>query len=311
MDLASPVGATLTKADEIDHLTYLANPLIRFDKNRTEAQTRSYLLSLLMAARGHIARKTRREAENRLNEFFAVLADNPGVIEKREEAQGHSYLALVCYERLMEASSGLPWIQQLNRVEASRLRQLGFSEVKKSHECDPTWEHAYFVEALLYSRQYVPEDVADPQVRAAMDLDGQEKAIGLYKRVIYQSSRQSVGMGAWQNLACCLKRRAERSGDLTDYDRFKSELRTFPSEREIRQLFVSSGKQETERLFLWHAMLADAELFKQVAFPPDDYRLFWKGLLDNKMNMRNWRDDLQKIREASPQMKDWVHPPVK
>ena len=69
---ASIKQGDLVLIDEIDHLTYLANPPVRFKLQRTPAEATEYLQSLLLVGRGHFVRGNYDEAISRFNEFMAV-----------------------------------------------------------------------------------------------------------------------------------------------------------------------------------------------------------------------------------------------
>jgi len=190
--------------------------------------------------------------------------------------------------------------------EAEGLRSTAFADVKKSQACDQEWWHSYFVEALLYSLQYVPDQLSDPQ--KTMFLDGQRKAIAIYQQLTKLGAGLNPGMGSWQNLACCLKRVADITGQKDDYDMFKAELAKFPTDRQIRQGFMENGLPESDEVFLWQAMLQDEALFGNVdKIDAEDYRLFWSQLLTEKVGLRDWKNDLQEMKKrANLKMAGWV-----
>jgi hypothetical protein len=305
--LDAPNATAVAKMAELDHLTYLSASM-RFQKNRKSEQAKRYLESLLPAARGHIARKNNPDAEIRFQEFFRVLDKYPDAADKTTRANAHSYRAFVFWRMLNEMSASYSWVKQIKREEAAELHRQACLSIAQAHECDPKWEHAYFVEALLFTYHAVPDDVTDKDVRRAMRRDGLKKAIQQYEKIIKLGARQSQGFAAWQNLACCLKLLAEVTSDSADYQAFKDRLILYPTDAELRSSLLAGGKQQTEKHFLWQAMLADGELFAQVSLDHDDYRKFWKELLTIKVTLRNWQDDLKELKAANPGMNKWILP---
>ena len=234
------------------------------------------------------------------------MQQHPDAVTSSDKAKAHSTRAFVYYKLLAQISSAPSWIRDLRSGEADQLRQLAFAELKKAQECDGNWARSYFVEALLYSRQYVPERVKGQQ-KDDMFLEGQRKAILIYQGLITRGAA-TLETGVWQNLACCLKRVADISGQKSDYESFKTELNKFPTDQQVRQASVESGRPETEEVFVWQSTLQDEELFGKVdKINRDDYRSFWEGLLDNKVKLRKWRDDLAEIKKtAGSKMTGWV-----
>jgi hypothetical protein len=306
VELKLSAGPAVAKMHEIDHLAYLSNTEMRFKEKRTADEATQYLLSLLEAARGHVFQKTYYGAGYRLQEFFHIMQQHPDAVTSSDKAKAHSTRAFVYYKLLAQISSAPSWIRDLRSGEADQLRQLAFAELKKAQECDGNWARSYFVEALLYSRQYVPERVKGQQ-KDDMFLEGQRKAILIYQGLITRGAA-TLETGVWQNLACCLKRVADISGQKSDYESFKTELNKFPTDQQVRQASVESGRPETEEVFVWQSTLQDEELFGKVdKINRDDYRSFWEGLLDNKVKLRKWRDDLAEIKKtAGSKMTGWV-----
>jgi hypothetical protein len=304
MELKFPTGPALAKMHEIDHLAYLSNTEMRFKEGRTDEEANQYLLALLEAARGHVFQKNYYGVEDRLQEFFRTVLQYPDAVEKHDKARAHSLRAFVHYRLLALIASTPPWIRNSRTRETDEWRQLAFAEVKKSQECDKEWWHSYFIEALLYS--YMPEYVVD-QKNIDTFLAGQRKAIAVYRKLIARGPGGTPDMAAWQNLACCLKRVADITGQTVDYEKFKLELKRFPIDEQIRQGFVENGRSETEGIFLWQDMLQDEELFAKLdQINADDYRSFWGTLLADKVTMRDWQKDLQEIKKRAPKMAGWV-----
>jgi hypothetical protein len=306
--LDAPNPTAVASMAELDHLTYLSASSMRFQKDRSSEQAERYIQSLLPAARGHIARKNNADAEIRFQEFFRVLVEYPDAADKTTRANAHSYRAFVFWRMLNEMSASYSWVKQIKRGEAAEWHRQACLNIAQAHECDPNWEHAYFVEALLFTYQAVPDDVTDKNLRRVMRRDGLKKAIKQYEKIIDLGARQSQGFAAWQNLAYCWKLLAEVTEDPADYLAFKDRLTSYPTDTELRSSLLAGGKQETEKHFLWQAMLADEELFAQVCVDHDDYRKFWKELLTIKVTLRNWQDDLKELKAANPRMDKWILP---
>lgn len=301
-----PKGPALAKMHEIDHLAYLSNAEMRFKETRTAKEANQYLLALLEAARGHSLQQNYFAAEDRMHEFFRNIAQYPDAVDKPEIARGHSILAYVYHRRLLQIASFPSWIRMVKAKEMEQLQKMAFAEVKKSRECDKDWWHGHFVEAMLYSLQYAPEQIAAPD--NSMFLDGQRKAIAIYQHLTQLGAGVNPGMGSWQNLACCRKRVAEITGQQAEYDHFKAELQAFPSDQQISQAYTQNGRMESEEIFLWHAMLQDEELFGKVdKINAGDYCGFWRDLLTAKVKSRDWEEDLREMkRKAKPKMDNWL-----
>ena len=307
MELKGPTGPALPKMHEIDHLAYLSNPEMRFKESRTSKGANQYLLALIEAARGHVLQKNYYGADRRLHEFFRTMLLYQDSVSAYDKAKAHSLRAFVYYRLLVQIASAPSWERSLRSGHADELRQQVFAEIKKSQACDKDWWHSYMVEALVYSRQFVPEGVLG-QHKADMFLDGQRKAIVIYQKLIERGAGRLPDMGPWQNLACCLKRVADTTGEKASYDVFKEELEKFPNDLQIRQGFMEGGRSETEEEFLWQSMLQDEELFAKVdKINIDDYRKFWSELLTERVKLRDWQNDLKEIKKrAAPKMPGWI-----
>jgi archaellum component FlaC len=283
----------LVLMQELDHWSYLTSE-IRF-RDHSPEQSSEYLRSLLQAARGKLTLGKYVECEHRLHEFFDTLKKHPGCITKAEESRAHSYRALVSHLRYQGLLAQPTWIQELRKQEISNLRSLAFAAVRKAHECDPDGWHGYFVEAMLYSQDYVLPEIVDVAKRTKMFLDGQKKAAELYTNL----TAAGLGhMGAWQNLACCLKRIAESTGDPHDYEKFTTSLNNFPTDEDIvSRLADGDSGLEPEDRNLWQSMLEDKVLFDNVVkVSQTEYLKFWKELLPRKMRLTDWKRIVGEIR---------------
>jgi hypothetical protein len=152
---------------------------------------------------------------------------------------------------------------------------------------------------MLYSQDYVLPEIVDVAKRTKMFLDGQKKAAELYTNL----TAAGLGhMGAWQNLACCLKRIAESTGDPHDYERFTTCLSNFPADEDIvSRLADADSGLESEDRNLWQSMLEDRVLFdKVVKISQTEYLKFWKELLPRKMRLTDWRKIVQEIQTRNP-----------
>lgn len=293
----------LVLIDEIDHSTYLANPRMRFQRDRTEKDAKQYLDSLLLVARGHFARSNYDETISRLDEFFKVLKQNSQLaIADEELGRAYSYRAFAHYHLLRKRRGAPTWMRQAKLDTANNLWTAALADAIKAEDGDPT--HAYFVQALLYSREYVPDWLLADPAGKAMFLEGQRKAVAFYDKMLQQNLK------FWPvpiNLACCLKRIADTSGLPTDYADMKNRLANYPNDKDLDLSATAAGGSDTESRFLWQNMLADADLFGELkTIDKVDYTKFWTDLLDQKVTLRKWRDDLVEIRRINPGASRWA-----
>jgi hypothetical protein len=302
-----PIGPALAKMDEIDHWAYLSNAEMRFKEVRTEDEAATYLLALLEAARGHALQHNYYGAEERLQELFSQSNQYRNALTQRDKARAHSIRAFICHRLLLQAMTAPSWVRDLRQKEADELRQAAFAEVAKSQECDNTWWHGYFVQALSFSQHYVPDAIPEPE-RMKIFLDGQRKAVAIYKQLMLLGPGTNPGMGSWQNLACCLKRVADATGEMQDYEVFEAELRAFPTDDEVRQGYLLNGRREAEDMLLWEAMMQDEVLFGGVQrIQSSNYTKFWKSLLDEKVKLRKWNASLEEMKKrTAPKMANWL-----
>ncbi len=202
-------------------------------------------------------------------------------------------------------SSESSWFQEVKADKESALRREAFTDLKHAKEADPNWEHTDFVEALMLSRQFVPRTGMQASDRAILDIEGQKRAIELYRVLLTRKDarqKQTIRL----NYACCLKRVADFSGQQSDYDELKTVISNFPDDRALLEETFSTFGSKKAGQYLWQRMMGDSELFQSVQkIDPKDYTNFWVNTLNAKVLMRNWTDDLSEIRARNPGAKSW------
>ncbi len=82
----------------------------------------------------------------------------PNAVERRRIAQAYSYRALAGYQVLEAQDKEPSWLRKAERVQLESLSKQAFADVAHASSVDPEWRHTTFVEALLCSRFYVPEE---------------------------------------------------------------------------------------------------------------------------------------------------------
>ena len=137
-------------------------------------------------------------------------------------------------------------------------------------------------------------------------LRGQRKAAELYRSLIPTATGRKR-RASLQNLACCLKRIAGMTGDDSDYLAFKTEVNSYPSDKQLWEETTSVPEGRIELTSLWQGMMSDAELFALTDhLNGADYKAFWISLLDQKVVLRQWKDDLAELQSRNPKMKEWA-----
>ena len=300
-------GATIRQGDlvlidEIDHMTYLANPAIRFQKDRTPKDATEYLQSLLLVGRGHFARGHYDETVSRLDEFFLVLKENPAATaEPRDLGRAYSYRAFANYQLLRARQAAPSWMRKKSQDRAQELWSDALDDAEKAEAGDPA--HSLFVRALLYSREYVPDwEISQPGGEDRY-LKGQRMAIGFYEEMLQKK------LPFWPvpiNLVCCLKRVADTTGTAADYLALQQKLQGFPDEKELEANLKPGAGVEVQSRFLWQNLMGDSDLFGKVTkIDAAVYKQFWTDLLGQKITLRDWRADLNEIRQLKPAAKSW------
>jgi hypothetical protein len=132
---------------------------------------------------------------------------------------------------------------------------------------------------LLCSRFYVPEDTADNSSRNDLFVRGLRRAVSLYKALIEERSYRGP---ARRNLARCLKRIAEQTGEKSDFSDFGYGLNAFPADEELADEALAARQPASQDRFLWQWLLADEELFSNVErLNLAEYRTFWIEKLES------------------------------
>jgi hypothetical protein len=294
---------SLAIIDDIDHLAYVGQGRLAFRDLPSQPEAAVYLNGLLLSAVSHLTRSDPWTAFARLDQFFAQLTRFPDVVERRRIAQGYSYRALAAYQ-VLEAHDREPsWLRKAERSQLDALSKQAFGDIAHAASVDPDWRHTTFVEALLCSRFYTPQETPDSSSRSDLFVRGLRRAVSLYRQLIDERSYRGP---ARRNLARSLKRIAEQTGEKGDFSDFGYALNAFPSDEELADEALAARQPASQDRFLWQWLLGDEELFANVErLNLAEYRAFWIRMLDSKVHLRNWRADLAELQQAKPAMKDW------
>jgi hypothetical protein len=289
--------------DDIDHLAYVGQGRLAFHDLPTEPEAAVYLNGLLLSAVSHLTRSDPWTAFARLDQFFSQLARFPDAVERRRIAQAYSYRALAAYQVLDTQDKEPSWLRKAERAQLESLSKQAFADVAHAASVDPDWKHTTFVEALLCSRFYVPEETADNSSRSDLFVRGLRRAVSLYKGLIEERSYRGPSR---RNLVRCLKRIAEQTGEKSDFSDFGYALNAFPTDEELADEALVARQPASQDRFLWQWLLGDEELFANVErLNLAEYRAFWIRMLDTKVHLRNWRADLGELQQSKPAMKEW------
>jgi hypothetical protein len=297
----SPRAQTII--DDIDDLAYVGQGRLVFHDLSSEPEAAVYLNGLLLSAVAHLNRSDPWTAFARLDQFFSQMTRFPDAVERRRIAQAYSYRALAGY-MVLEAQDREPsWQRKTERAQLESLSKQAFADIAHAASVDPDWRHTTFVEALLCSRFYVPEETADNSSRSDLFVRGLRRAVSLYKGLIEERSYRGP---ARRNLARCLKRIAEQTGEKSDFSDFGYGLNAFPTDEELADEALAARQPASQDRFLWQWLLGDEELFANVErLNLAEYRAFWIRMLDTKVHLRNWRADLAELQRIRPAMKEW------
>jgi hypothetical protein len=294
----------LATLEEIDHVAYLGNAKLSFRNLESPAQLAVYLNGLLLSAAARIARSDPWTALSRFDQIFDLVRSRPDAIDPHRIAQAYSYRALADYQILEMQDREPSWVRKSERTQVETLSRQAFSDIAQSLNFDQGWKHAKFVEALLCSRFYFPEGTSENESRSDLYIRGLRRAVGLYKELI--DEKQYRGPARHQ-LAVCLKRIAEQTGEKSDFSDFGYTLSGFPTDEELADEALASRQPYSPDRFLWQELLGDQELFHSIErINASEYRLFWIRLLDNKVHLRNWRADLGELQQRRPGMRHWT-----
>jgi hypothetical protein len=289
--------------DDIDDLAYVGQGRLVFQDLSSESEAAVYLNGLLLSAVAHLNRSDPWTAFARLDHFFSQMTRFPNAVERRRIAQAYSYRALAGY-MVLEAQDREPsWQRKTERAQLESVSKQAFADIAHAASVDPDWRHTAFVEALLCSRFYVPEETADNSSRSDLFVRGLRRAVSLYKGLIEERSYRGPSR---RNLARCLKRIAEQTGEKSDFSDFGYGLNAFPSDEELADEALAARQPASQDRFLWQWLLGDEELFANVErLNLAEYRAFWIRMLDTKVHLRNWRADLAELQRIRPAMKEW------
>ncbi len=289
--------------DDIDDLSYVGQGRIAFQDLSSGPEAAVFLNGLLLSAVAHLDRSDPWTAFARLDQFFSQMTRFPDAVERRRIAQAYSYRALAGYT-VLEAQDREPsWQRKTERAQLEALSKQAFADIAHAASVDPEWRHTTFVEALLCSRFYVPEETADNSSRSDLFVRGLRRAVTLYKGLIEERSYRGPSR---RNLARCLKRIAEQTGEKSDFSDFGYGLNAFPTDEELADEALAARQPASQDRFLWQWLLGDEELFANVErLNLAEYRAFWIRMLDTKVHLRNWRADLAELQRIRPAMKEW------
>jgi hypothetical protein len=289
--------------DDIDDLAYIGQGRLAFHDLPSEPEAAVYLNGLLLSAGSHLSRSDPWTAFARLDQFFAQLARFPNAVERRRIAQAYSYRALAAYQILETQDKEPSWLRKAERTQLETISKQGFADVAHAASVDQDWKHTTFVEALLCSRFYVPEESPDNSSRTDLFVRGLRRAVNLYRGLIEERAYRGP---ARRNLVRCLKRIAEQTGEKSDFSDFGYALNAFPTDEELADESLAARQPASQDRFLWQWLLGDEELFANVErLNQAEYRAFWIRMLDTKVHLRNWRADLAELQQSRPAMKEW------
>jgi hypothetical protein len=289
--------------DDIDDLAYIGQGRLAFHDLPSEPEAAVYLNGLLLSAVSHLSRSDPWTAFARLDQFYSQLARFPDAVERRRIAQAYSYRALAAYQILETQDKEPSWLRKAERTQLETISKQGFADVAHASSVDPEWKHTTFVEALLCSRFYVPEEAPDNSSRTDLFVRGLRRAVNLYRGLIEERAYRGP---ARRNLVRCLKRIAEQTGEKSDFSDFGYALNAFPTDEELADEALAARQPTSQDRFLWQWLLGDEELFANVErLNQAEYRAFWIRMLDTKVHLRNWRADLAELQQSRPAMKEW------
>jgi hypothetical protein len=293
----------LAVIDDIDHLAYVGQGRLAFRDLPSESEAAVYLNGLLLSAVSHLTRSDPWTAFARLDQFFSQLERFPQSVERHRIAQAYSYRALAAYQALENQDKEPSWLRKQERAQSESLSKQAFADVAHAASVDASWKHTTFVEAMLCSRFYVPEETVDNGSRSDLYVRGLRRAVSLYRNLIDERCYRGP---ARRNLVRCLKRIAEQTGEKSDFSDFGYALNAFPSDEELADEALAARQPVSPDRFLWQWLLGDEELFATVErLNLAEYRAFWIRMLDTKVHLRNWRADLAELQRSRSEMKDW------
>ena len=290
--------------DDIDQLAYLGLGRVVFRDLPTQPEAAVYLNGLLLSAVSHLDRRDPWTAFARLDHFFSQLSRFRDAVDQRRIAQAYSYRAQAGYQ-LLEARYREPsWLRKAERASLELLSKQAFADIAQAASVDPEWKHASFVEASLCSHFYLAEEPSEGRTWSDLMVRGLRRAVSLYQGLIEEQAYRGP---ARRNLVRCFKQIAELTGEKSDFSDFGYAVNAFPTDEELADEALAARQPASRDRFLWQWLLGDEDLFASVQrLNQSEYRAFWIRMLDTKVRLRNWRADLEELRQANPEMKDWV-----
>ncbi len=218
------------RVEEVDHITFLSNPLFKFRQPENAPELSLYSSVLLESARVLLADRKAAEALLRLEQIASLkisslddshpAAEDSGILAKAHSLRALAYIMLLedeQRERIVPRYDKKCNIENYRRSIKENLR-----EAKKLL---PMWQPSYFWEAMYLSRYpEIPEGATEAQ-RAGLFKSAQETAITLYRDAIKHADQRTpepdYSSSAQQNICCCYKRIGDLDGD---YDALFEEL---------------------------------------------------------------------------------------
>jgi hypothetical protein len=295
--------------NEIDHLTFLGSTSFHFRVPESADELNTYCDCLLITARGHLAQSRPAETLKRIDMFFELTKSPLNEVKNAAKARMYAYRGAANLELLKRVQSEATALNKPETQEKVRRYRKEISEsLQKARDLDATGSGSYFYEAFFHSVFPLPPGIVDPKQRTATHIKGQNRAIELYRTLIkdYATLRPSMVGAARLNICCCLRRLADESGD---YEALFAELRTLPSESEIRDHNVhdSSSLDQTSE-DLWSDMMQDEVFFAKGPsrnWTEPEYKAQWVKILEGKANLTPWRDRYSSFRASSAAMGSW------
>ncbi|MFZ3212907.1 MAG: hypothetical protein WA188_15500 [Terriglobales bacterium] len=283
------------RVEEVDHITFLSNPLFKFRQPENAPELSLYSSVLLESARVLLADRKAAEALLRLEQIASLkisslddshpAAEDSGILAKAHSLRALAYIMLLedeQRERIVPRYDKKCNIENYRRSIKENLR-----EAKKLL---PMWQPSYFWEAMYLSRYpEIPEGATEAQ-RAGLFKSAQETAITLYRDAIKHADQRTpepdYSSSAQQNICCCYKRIGDLDGD---YDALFEELQKIPSERALQAQHGEATRENISALSLWRHLLMDGVFFGKIEGEVPPYLRRWKKILQNKVDLTDCR----------------------
>ncbi len=277
---ASLLPAERATMEELDHLTFLSNPLFRFRQPENQKEVELYSQILLQSARWYLAENQPAQALMRLEQLFAVneapvAKENRGLL-----AQAHSLKALAYFFLLAEERKERIIPRPDTKQNVQRYRRYFEESIGEAKKLDPNWSPTYVWEAMYQSISPEIPEGADPSEERRLRRAAQQRAIEIYRDSIRCSSSREpepdYSSSALQNLCCCLKRMGDLDGN---YDLLFQELRQLPSEHKLLEQHGQLSDKNAAALALWRRIMVDHIFFNKIAADVQTYSGAWLNVL--------------------------------